>query len=186
MRLYSAASSSSETFCLSSPSDATRSVCVPEASSVSLVEGSADEPSPEPEGPAAEPSELSRPPRSGSPRSVVIFTVPDSCCTSDAAIFSMSSCALIFGRSGSPESASAGTSPMVAAAMPTTVAGDVSRGLAAARGAQLFGVRGGRAVVGFVRCHVCLTSVVGGGCQLPCVHPVAAILTRIGEEWCFL
>ncbi|MDH6488097.1 hypothetical protein M2157_004096 [Streptomyces sp. SAI-127] len=127
MRLYSAAFSSSETFCLFSPSAATRSVCVPEASSVSLVEGSAEEPSPEPEGPAAEPSELSRPPRSGSPRSVVIFTVPDSCCTSDAAIFSMSSCALIFGRSGSPESASAGTSPIVAAAMPTTVAGTTYR-----------------------------------------------------------
>ncbi|EYT84584.1 hypothetical protein CF54_00675 [Streptomyces sp. Tu 6176] len=120
-RLYSAALSTSETFCRSGPSAATRSVCVPEASSVSLELGSADEPSPPPRAPEAR--LLSRPPRFGSPRSVVILTVPDRRSTSDLAIFSMSCCAVIFGRSGSPESASAGTSPMVAAATPTTATG---------------------------------------------------------------
>lgn len=57
------------------------------------------------------------------PRSVVILTVPDSCSVSDAAIFSISSAALIFGRSGSPVEASAGTRPMVAAVMPATATG---------------------------------------------------------------
>ncbi len=53
----------------------------------------------------------------------MIFTVPDSCSTSDSAILSMSSAAVISGRSGSPELAIAGTSPMVAAATPMTVTG---------------------------------------------------------------
>ena len=54
---------------------------------------------------------------------MLILNVPESCSSSEAAIFSMSSCALIFGRSGSPEFASAGTSPMVAAATPATATG---------------------------------------------------------------
>lgn len=59
----------------------------------------------------------------GMPRSVLIFTVPENCSVSDAAIFSMSSWAVIFGRSGSPELASAGTRPIVAAATPATATG---------------------------------------------------------------
>ena len=111
---------------------------------------------------------LARPPRSGRPRSVLIFTVPDSCCTSDAAIFSMSSCALIFGRSGSPESAkrrdepdgrrrhARSPRPGRRTARPCVAAPARSSASAAVCVAD-------GAVVGFVRCHVCLTSVVGGG-----------------------
>ncbi|KAB1986879.1 hypothetical protein F8144_19585 [Streptomyces triticiradicis] len=48
---------------------------------------------------------------------------------------------------------------------------DVPRGLASP-GEPVVGLRGPRAVVGFVRCHVCLTSVVGGGPALvPCSTP---------------
>ncbi len=125
MRLYSAAFSSRETFCRSGPSAATRRVWVPVASSVSLADGSAEEPSPDFVAPDS--MLLSRPPRSGRPRSVLIFTVPDSCWTSDLAILSRSCCAVTLGRFGSPESASAGTSPMVAAATPTTVTGTMYR-----------------------------------------------------------
>lgn len=93
---------------------------------MSLAVGSAEEPpSPWPAAPESRPD--SRPPRFGRPRSVLIFTVPDRCWTSDFAIFSMSCCAVIFGRSGSPESASAGTSPIVAAATPITVTGTTYR-----------------------------------------------------------
>lgn len=62
-------------------------------------------------------------PSRGRPRSVLILNVPESCSASEAAMFSMSCCALIFGRSGSPVLASAGTSPMVAAATPATATG---------------------------------------------------------------
>lgn len=123
MRLYSDASPSTDSLARSAPSAATRRVWVPCASSSSLACGSAVElPSPsgakEPRAPDA---------MLGSPRSVLIFTVPESCSVSDAAIFSMSCCALISGRSGSPESASAGTRPMVATATPTTVTGTAYR-----------------------------------------------------------
>lgn len=94
---------------------------MPDASSVSFDCGSALAPplSPAPSGT----KEPASPPRDGMPRSVLIFTVPDSCSVSEAAIFSMSSCAVISGRSGSPELASAGTSPIVAAATPATATG---------------------------------------------------------------
>lgn len=59
----------------------------------------------------------------GSPKSVVIFTEPEIVCVSEAAIFSISFWAEIFGRSGVPALASAGTSPMVAAAMPAAATG---------------------------------------------------------------
>lgn len=118
IRLYSAASSRIDTFWRSGPSAAMRRVCVPEASSVSFASGEADSSEPPPLG-ANEP----RLPSPGRPRSVVIFIVPESCWVSEAAIFSMSCCALIFGRLGSPAAASAGTSPMVAAATPATPTG---------------------------------------------------------------
>lgn len=54
---------------------------------------------------------------------MLILNVPESCSASEAAMFSMSCWALIFGRSGSPVLASAGTSPMVAAATPATATG---------------------------------------------------------------
>ena len=50
-------------------------------------------------------------------------TVPDSCWTSDSAILAIRSCAEIFGRSGAPAPANAGTSPIVAAAIPATATG---------------------------------------------------------------
>lgn len=121
IRLYSDVSSRIETRCLSGPSAATRRVWVPDASSVIRSCGSALEPPLPPAPPGAKDS--ARPPSDGMPRSVLIFTVPESCSVSEAAIFSMSFCALIFGRSGSPLLASAGTSPIVAAATPATATG---------------------------------------------------------------
>ncbi|MGY3682118.1 hypothetical protein ACVWXU_005741 [Streptomyces sp. TE33382] len=116
------------------------------------------------------------------PRSVLIFSVPESRCSSEDAIFSMSSWALIFGSSGSPESARAGTSPIVAAATPATATGTMYR--AAFR----------RPTTVPVALPVVSALSFGAMCALPpwsaasvrWSRPLpAAILTRCGQEWLF-
>ena len=54
---------------------------------------------------------------------MVTFTVPSTVWVSEAAIFVSSCSAVSEGSEGSPASASAGTRPMVAAAMPATATG---------------------------------------------------------------
>lgn len=58
---------------------------------------------------------------------MLIFALPESCWTSEAAIFSMSCWAVTFGRSGFPALAKAGTIAMVAAATPNTATGTAYR-----------------------------------------------------------
>lgn len=58
---------------------------------------------------------------------MLIFAVPDSCSTSEAATFSISCCAVTLGRSGPPALAKAGTIATVAAATPATATGTAYR-----------------------------------------------------------
>ncbi len=114
--------------------------------------------------------------REGRPRSVEIFTEPDSCWVSEAATLAIRSWALIFGRSGSPLLASAGTSPIVAAATPATATGTPYR-TALRRPVRRFSASpaSSASYVGRIS-GICSTSVVGGGLSRPAlVHPRAIV-----------
>ena len=126
--LYSAVGSMIEIFCRSGPSAATCNWwrAGQQLGELGLRRGRrvAAEP-PGAAAPAPPNMLLPAPPDSaaGRPRSVLTFTVPSTVWVWDAAILVMICSAVIEGSEGSPASASAGTSLMVAAAMPATATG---------------------------------------------------------------